>query len=325
MSDCRRVRTHFLSAFLSSRASAWSRCPRRSRRGSTGWPQPVTSCSRALALSLGSAALVACSLVIDADRSQCRSDADCVDFSTASEDSICIDQVCVVPADERWECLDAEAPAPEGPGPFAVKMSFRDLFAMKALSGVSVSVCSKLDVACSEPLSVVTSDASGSVSLSVSSGFGGYVSLDSVDIVPTRYFFSPPIRRNQEVSTLTLLSPTARNGILQQLDASPELGDVLVNVLDCQGVPVQGVTFSISPPVAEARRYYLVNGLPSRSAEATDATGYGGFANLAGGTWNISAVLADGRSLPTLSVVVKPGSVDWARFVPPNIGATSPP
>jgi hypothetical protein len=203
-------------------------------------------------------------------------------------------------------------------------MSFRDLFAMKALSGVLVSVCSKLDVACSEPLSAAISDATGAVSLSVSSGFSGYVSLDSVDIVPTRYFFSPPIHRDQEVSTLSLLSPMARNGILQQLDASPERGEVLVNVLDCQGAPVQGVTFSISPPMAETRQYYVVNGLPSRNAEATDATGYGGFANLAGGTWTISAVLANGRSLPTLSVVVKAGSVDWARFAPQNVGTTAP-
>jgi hypothetical protein len=268
---------------------------------------------------------VACSLVVDADRSQCRSDADCIDFSTASEDSLCVDQVCAIPVDDRWECLDDEPPAPEGPGPFAVRMSFRDLFAMRTLSGVAVSVCSKLDVACSEPLSVATSDASGSASLSVSSGFSGYVSLDSVDIVPTRYFFSPPIRRDQEVPPLTLSSPTARNGILQQLDASPELGDVLVSVLDCQGLPVQGVTFSIAPAAAGTRQYYLVNGLPNRNADATDATGYGGFVNLASGTWSVSAVLANGRSLPPLSVVVQEGSVAWARFIPQNVGTTAPP
>jgi len=213
-----------------------------------------------------------CSLTLDADRVQCSSDADCAARGPAFAESVCVASVCE-PADPRWACLGAANPAAGDDGPFAVTMHVRDLLNQSPVADVQADVCSKVDVACSNPRFTTLSDADGRVTLSVDAAFSGFVAFTSSETVPTRYFFNPPINDDQEVAPLSLSQPAARGALLQQLGASPEQGDILLTASDCTGAPAADVTFELTPQSESAVGYYLLNGLPSPNATATDLTG----------------------------------------------------
>lgn len=195
-------------------------------------------------------------------------------------------------------------------------MHLQDLLTQQPLGEVEANVCGKVDVDCLTPASSTTSDADGLVTLSVSAGFSGFVTLTSPDIVPNRYFFNPIVNADREVASLSLSRPVARAALLGQLGAMPERGDILLTANDCQGGPAKGVKFELTPKSDDVIQYYLLNGLPNPDARSTDATGYGGFANVTPGTWTISGELPDGRALPPLSLTVAAGTITWSRMVP---------
>jgi hypothetical protein len=172
----------------------------------------------ALVASFGSAG---CSLTVDADRVQCSKDADCAARGSAFAESVCVASVCEA-ADPRWACLGAANPPAADDGPFTVTMHVRDLLNQSPVADVQADVCSKVDVACSNPLFTTPSDADGLVTLSVDAAFSGFVAFTSSQTVPTRYFFNPPINEDQEIAPLSLSQPAARGALLQQLGASPE-------------------------------------------------------------------------------------------------------
>jgi hypothetical protein len=256
-----------------------------------------------------------CSLTVDADRVQCRSDADCTARGAAFAGSVCVASVCEA-SDLQWGCLGASNPAATDAGPFTVTMHVRDLLNQSPLAGVRADVCSKVDVACSDPRSTTMSDADGLVTLTIDPNFSGFVSFTSSQTAPTRYFFNPPVNSDQDIAPLSLSQPAARGALLQQLGASPDRGDILLTASDCTSAPAAGVKFQLVPESEGAVEYYLVNGLPSPNSPATDATGYGGFVNVDPGTWTITPLLEDGRELPELSLVVAQGTVTWSRVVP---------
>jgi len=257
-----------------------------------------------------------CSVLIDANRVQCNTDADCRPPGSSTAQASCVSSVCE--ANPKWACLKDPAPKPGGAGPFKVTMHFADLINKGPISGVKADLCRKVDVSCGDPATTVTSDATGSISLdSVEAGFSGYVSLQSSAIVPTLYFFNPSIDRNQDIPSLSLSNSTARAGLLAQLGADTTRADVLLNASDCQGKPASGIGYELAPPVSGAIAYYLSSGLPTHNSTATDATGYGGFVNLPSGTITITATeLASKTRIATLTLVVREGSATWSRVIP---------
>lgn len=266
-------------------------------------------------LAAALACLLGCSVVVDADRKQCRTDADCTARGPAFADSVCKESFCEA-ADPRWSCLGSPLAPAAGPGPFDVTMHVQDLLTQQPLSGVDANVCTKVDVECSSPRFSTKSDAAGLVALSINAAFSGFVALTSDEIVPTRYFFNPPINADREIAALSLSRPVARAALLGQLGAMPERGDILLTATDCQGAPAEGVKFALTPSSDDAIQYYLVNGLPSPASGSTDSTGYGGFANVIPGTWTVTGQLADGRALPPLSLTVAATTITWSRMVP---------
>lgn len=267
-------------------------------------------------LVLPLAGVLSCSVLVDANRVQCKSDADCKARRAGFAQSSCVNTFCV--GDLKWACLQNPAPAPGGAGPFRVTMHLADLVNHSPISGVRADLCRKVDVACGDPAATVTSDASGTVSLpSVEAGFSGYVTLQSSAIVSTLYFFNPLIDRDQDIPSLSLSNSAARGGLLAQLGADPARADVLLNASDCQGKPASGISYALTPPIAGAIAYYLSSGLPTHNSSVTDATGYGGFVNLPSGTVTITATDTESRTrIATLTLIVREGSATWSRVIP---------
>jgi hypothetical protein len=260
-------------------------------------------------------ALVGCSLTVDADRPQCETDADCSKRGAAFASATCVDSLCV--DDPRWSCI-GQGKAATPTGTFRVGMQVTDLVSHTPIVGLRADLCRKVDVACAEPVATVTSDASGKVSFSgVEANFSGYATLSAEGIVPTLYFFNPPIASDLEIPSLSLSTPQSRSALLGQLGADTALGDLLFNVFDCQGKPANGVSYTLSPSGSGAIPFYLSSGLPTRNAATTDATGYGGFVNVPAGTVTIKAVdESSQRVIQTLTVVVREGAATWSKVIP---------
>lgn len=275
------------------------------------------ACSVALLGAAVSFSAAACNFALDLERVQCETNADCRDRGEAFDGALCVDSICEAPLpDERTSCLD-EVPEPATePGPFEVTIPLIDLISQQPLEGVTANLCQKVDVVCSSPTATTVTGADGVVRLMVPANFSGYVSMSSPTIVPARYFFNPSIDRDQAIPQLSISIPPARAAILQQIGGDAALGDILLTVADCTGAPAEGVRFTLVPGDGDTIGYYLVGGLPTRDATATDETGYGGFTNLRSGTYSVTGTMEDGTELGTISLVVEEGSIAWSRIVP---------
>ncbi|HEY3255798.1 MAG TPA: hypothetical protein VGJ91_17695 [Polyangiaceae bacterium] len=259
-----------------------------------------------------------CSVVVDANRPQCSTDADCTNRGAEFAGSVCKAGLCE--ADPQWSC-PAVAPAHS----YKLTMHLQDAVSMKPLPGVAAHLCRKLDVNCQNPIagSDVVADDGGVVTLSIDSGFDGYVELTDSKISPSLYFFSTPASGDLDLPTVPLASPGAATLIVKSAGGPSttwlaDHGIVLLNAFDCEGQPAANITFDIGgAPDPATFIFYLVNTLPTTATTITDATGYGGLVNVPVGTSTISALLApSGREIGNISILVRAGYISYSSVTP---------
>jgi hypothetical protein len=278
-----------------------------------GWdPAPILSLAMTF-LSL----FASCTLAVNADRVQCRTKADCVSRGGDFENASCIDSVCQ--ADPTWQCLSSPTMLPPQSPPFRVVVSLRDLVTQMPVANTQVKLCRKLDVDCAAPYSTAVSDGSGEATFSVDMvNSAGYLAVQVTGLVPTFYFFNPPVDRDQSVS-VSLASPAAYAGLVLQLGRQPLSGhgSIVISSADCTGAPAAGVTYTTASGDAATSSFYTVAGLPTLSATATDAQGFGGLINVPAGAATVAASLASPRTnLGTISLLVQDGAITYSRVVP---------
>lgn len=257
-----------------------------------------------------------CSVVVDADRPQCSTDAECVARGPDFAGAVCKASVCSVPT--RWSCLDEPSEPQTSTGSFNVTFLVRDTVSQLPQVGISARVCRRLDVNCAESVTDMQStDANGYVSLTVPAEFEGYVRFEGETIASALYFFDPPVRSDLPNLRVSLSSPETAAGLTKLTGAEPDpaLGLVLVTVYDCMGDPAEGVTINADKTGASAKSFYIRNGLPSATATATDDTGYGGIVNAATGTATFSSSYDQGM-IGSVTVLVQPGAMTIAHIVP---------
>jgi len=263
------------------------------------------------------ALLTDCTLAVDADRVQCRTNDDCTSRGGAFTNANCVDSLCE--ANPAWACLSTPAaPSPQTP-PYRIAVSIRDLVSAAPVPGAQVNLCRKLDVDCATPVSTAVSDSDGGVTFSVSTAaFAGYLAVQAVGTVPALYFFNPDIDRDQAVS-ISVAAPAAYVGLLLQLERqpSPGHGNVVISALDCTGAPAAGVSYSTLDGDDMTSPFYTLKGLPTLTAKATDAVGYGGLINVPAGTATVTTTLASPPAdLGMISLLVREGAITYARVVP---------
>lgn len=284
---------------------------------------------RTVVMATAGPAIVGCSLLLDPNRTQCASNSDCVNRGPAFAATVCVDSFCQGSADPTWSCAgDPPSGDPDaGPGPFIASIILLDANQVP-LAGVQAQPCSKLDVDCTTPLaSPINSDANGLVSFAVPSGFDGYLqltssSMTSSPIVPTLYFFNPPIVSNTTSPLeVTVLVPEDLAGIGQEVGVTllSDRGTVILTALDCQGNPAPGVVFSVSSGDSMTATFYTAQQTPltDAGAQSTDTTGYAGIANVpAGSTAVTGTLLSNGERLGAISLFVRAGAISYAPWVP---------
>lgn len=281
---------------------------------------------RTVVIATAGPAIVGCSLLLDSNRTQCASTSDCTNRGPAFTGTVCVDSFCQAdtPSDPTWGCAGSPAILnPDAGTTFVASIVVFDGESQEPLPGVQATLCAKLDVDCTSPLaSPITSDSNGLVSFNVPGGFNGYLELTSSTIVPTLYFFNPPIVSNttspQDVS---LLQPADVMGLGEGAGVTllSDRGIIILTALDCQGNPAPGVDFSVSNGDPMTAVFYAVGMLPQNDAGApcTGISGYAGLANVPPGLAAVTGtLLATGEKLGTVSLFVRAGSVTYSQWVP---------
>ncbi len=312
-----------------------------------GWAQARgTRGAHAPAALLISALLVSgCSLILNSDKQQCRSDGDCrelfgSDAGYACSDNFCArvacrtDQDCVAStgpggvcanarcqADPTWSCLDSPRSASRLPGPFAVKLHIRDTLTQAPLAGVSARICDKLDFTCASPHggSQIT-DTQGELDLQIPGAFFGYIELTLSGYKDTLYFFNPPIDHDtSDLTPVNISAPDVHAGLAQRTGATlmPDRGTLLLESVDCQDQPIAGVSYDTNDKDQYTVPFYSKDGLPDTNATATDSFAFGGYINMQPGIVSVTGRLRDRqRTLGTVSVLIRANTITYGRMAP---------
>ncbi|HYQ04520.1 MAG TPA: hypothetical protein VER96_37865 [Polyangiaceae bacterium] len=281
--------------------------------------------------------LAGCSVIVDANRAQCSTNADCAKLAG----SVCTAGLCVGgggsagasgdlsdplnPQNPRWAC---NAVLPANSTGYKVTMHLTDAIdSTKVLPGVNGLLCRNLDVECENPVgAMATSDETGMITLQVEKGFDGFVQLTSPKIAPSMYFLTPPASGDLELPMVPLASPFAASSIVLQAGGNPWAKDtsgiVLLTAFDCTGTAAAGLNFSIGgTPDPKTFIFYLVGGYPTTTVSITDDTGYGGLVNVPAGVATVSALLGgpSGHKVSKISVLVRAGYVSYSAVTPNSL------
>jgi hypothetical protein len=258
-----------------------------------------------------------CSVIVEPNRQQCNVDADCAARGSGLAGAHCIDTVCV--PDPTWGCLGSVVWPPSGKPQPTVTVKFRDVITGTPMTNVSVNICLKQDFECEGPVAKnLMPNAAGDLSFQVAGGFDGYLELSAPDAVPALFFFYPPVVDDRIVDSLPLLSPAIlmQVGALAGKPILPERGVALLGTMDCRNILAQGVHIWSTDADAQTSSFYVIKKIPNATAMATDASGEGGLINLKPGSVAISGTLPDGRTIGTVTAVVRAGGITYTSLLP---------
>lgn len=261
--------------------------------------------------------LGACTLVVDAERQQCESDADCSRLGPDFEDGVCVEALCRTRPDPRWDCLDREPTAVAAPPPASVRVrvSVLDVVTRGPRPAVEVRACGALDSECVTPLAIAVTHSGGEADLQLPGGFNGYLRCEAGNIFPTLYFFGAPLTESS-----TALVSVVSTAVVEGLDAqsadvsAPGRPVVVVDALDCTGAPAAGVRVSVPEGNSTTIVGYMVDGLYPPSQMATSSSGVARILNIEEGNVTINGRLTDGRSIGSAAVLTRQGFVTLANL-----------
>jgi hypothetical protein len=212
------------------------------------------------------------------------------------------------------------------PAPTAqsVKVAFKvTAFETHAVvAGVTVKVCARDDQTCATPLDTQTTDANGSASMTVPTpqpaGFDGYFDLEGAGMKPTLFYVSAPIARG-EAPLRQLLTEAVLTATLGGIGVTedPTRGSMNGKLLGCDPTQSWGLTLAASTADAQSTIGYFAGGLPSKSATATDPSGYAYALNLPVGTATLTSFdPTNSLRIGKVDVMIRAGWITQVAFQP---------
>jgi hypothetical protein len=235
-----------------------------------------------------------------------------------------------VPVDARptndWSCLGHVQWPDASSGRETLVMGYQNEATRTPIAGITVRPCAALDPTCTTAVAEggVTNEA-GLVTLSVPSGFNGYLASDWDATLPMLLYVTPPVFTNTVAAPAQLMSKPFLEALASAMGAvdgatvtiNPNDGLFLLGTWDCAMVRAAGVTFSWSPSPPSIVMVYLVDGLPSPAATSTDSAGGAAAINVPPGTYTITAtVAADHRVIGTMVALSEAGYITEFSSVP---------
>ena len=273
-------------------------------------------CLFSICLAAVSVAGSACSLTVESDRVQCKTDTDCSARGAAYAGYVCSDSLCE--PDPTWACLDEKSTDTAPSGTVHVVLTTQDLLSQKPILGVQLTLCAKLDANCQLPIAQYQSDQAGQISVEMPAGFDGYFQTQGDGLYPM-LFFPPSTRTQRAPGTLPMVANsffgTMFSGVGGPVSADRTV--VMTTALDCRGKPAAGLTLSSAQADDHTVGYVIQGGLPSRTAATTDDSGAGGFVNIPPGNAVITSTMAaNSRLVGTVAVQTRPGYITMVLVMP---------
>jgi hypothetical protein len=228
-------------------------------------------------------------------------------------------------SDPAWGCLDQPQP-PSGPGPYSVRIRVVEVANSIPVQGAEVALCRRISPECATPDARSLTDDDGQAAFEVAGGGSSFVRIITKNhpalppeqqLLPAYYFFNPPIASdlNVNVSMMTSRLQQMFNRLVE-VQQLPDRGMILVNALDCRGLPAPGVVFRSDRADELATPFYVEGGVPIRSRSSTNSNGFGGLVNVPAGITMVSGeIAASGRTLGEVSLIVWPNSLVQTRLV----------
>jgi hypothetical protein len=220
-------------------------------------------------------------------------------------------------------CVGESAPAA-----LRVSLHAQSVLSAGPIAGAEVLLCRLLDVDCESPeIAPIVTDANGDAALELAPGFNGYAQVRLVDLalppeqqlVPSRYYFNPVNRQDQSIR-VSMATVGVRNALASSVGVAQrdDRGMMLVEARSCESAAVEGVIFGSDVDDTSITTFYVLEGVPSTSALATDASGYGGLVNVPPGAHTITASFAEtGRLFNSQAVAVVPGVLTQTQLFGP--------
>jgi len=264
----------------------------------------------------------ACSIYVEPNRQQCSSDTDCTRRGGAAANSTCVNSVCQVtslPQNTEWGCLGKVSWPDAGSGYVNATLDLKDMITNQPVAGVTARLCRKLDTKCDQPvLDGLESDSLGKLVIHAPMGFDGYAELQPADAIPGIYFFYPPLIESREIPFVPIL-PLSELSTFAQLVSGEVLqgrGHLVLGTYNCLHNSTEGVSLSSAEADSKSLPFYMIKGVPSSKATATDGSGYGGILNLIPGTATLTGKLSSGESLGTESVLIRADQITYSTLLP---------
>ncbi|HVR61862.1 MAG TPA: hypothetical protein VMU50_08175 [Polyangia bacterium] len=276
-----------------------------------------------------------CSWLLNPSAQQCAVDSDCQLYASQLGGAACIDNLCVAPpldagveAPTGWECVGNNTPVTPNKPLVQLTVTVGDLIhpEMPVSDFVVLKACHKLDVTCSMPImDNVRPDAAGHATFTVEGGFDGYVEADPAPTlkqpvyVPTLIFISLPLVDDTmnpptlliSIADLAALAPQAGGTI------DSTLGGIIYRAADCTHTPAPGIVAALDHDGPDTKHFFFVHGLPTQTANSTDASGLGGFINVPVGVRSVTGKrAADDQFIATFSVLVRPSFFSYSLLAP---------
>lgn len=297
------------------------------------------------------AALVsACSLILEAEDTQCSTSADCDGHGLAG--AACVNGSCVMPsgsggsggdagtqdaeqdgspdavtdADLKWGCVgNVSWPDPDISKPVQLRRQILKLISEAPVEGLTLTACTPLDVECLQPVGSGITNENGEAEIPVYSGFEGYLQAappaSYPDMIPSIDFAFPPPVEDDPVGVGEPLHFTAQGeaeimvGILKT-EIDPTQGHIFALAVDCLGLPTAGASLKLDTIGPNTIPYYMNGSLPSTTMAETGTEGEAGFLNVPPGSVTITTTVSGVGKVSQLTVLVKPGHITYLPLTP---------
>lgn len=282
---------------------------------------------------LPAAALIACSLTVPADRQQCTVDSDCQSFAT---NAVCVSRICQAAptvdagedageADPAWGCVGKVPVLPQNDSePFQTQLTLFD-FNKGPLVGLPLRLCRSQDTPCSAPVKELVTDAEGTVTLDIYTGFRGYVQSQPSEAHSTLVPFISyvPIINPKLPATLARVYLTAFDtgtiaGISLPLgvEVDYELGQIIFTARDCQNDLASDIVAFTAAATATSKTWYLdSNAQASVEQTQTSVPGVGGIFNVTKGVPTLKYE-RNAKRVGEQNIIVRPGTLTYVNLIP---------
>ncbi len=226
-----------------------------------------------------------------------------------------------VPVDLIWGCLgNIEEPMPVPGETHAMSFSIVDSLTRETPAGLTVRLCAQVDLNCDAPLEEeLTPGADGHITVTVPSGFQGYLETDAPDLMPSLILVGPVVNDSTDVGEEVRLERTVVvDSIARAADipVDPTKGHIFSLLAGCDGFGHAGVSFT-HEPTASGEAFYLMDLGPDQDAPSSDESGQSGIFNLDPGLVTITTTRAEsGEFIGTKRAPIRAGFMTYVTLSP---------